>query len=321
MKIERVNLKCVNCGEESEQEVIYSSHSFGAKQHLDCRFDNGQVVAHIQECPHCHYSNIDIARPSKNAKQVYASAKYQEILNSKFDDKIKNYLKAALVNDKDKEDCAAQLYLYATWCFEDKKDYKNATKYRKLAYKNLIKLAKKEDNGDIYIQCIDLLRKNKEFDKAKELLVKVRLDLFNVDYNLKLTDEYIAIKNIVKFEEKLIANKDSADHLLEESEARMSFVDFNCLFMEYSKNLTSHSDVSIYAPIVYNMKNEFFDAVVKYLRTGEQENLVYDEYSTDKIIKAYWVEELDYIKAVVILDNIEKLGDNGCYVFRPYEVE
>ena len=60
---------------------------------------------------------------------------------------------------------------------------------------------------------------------------------------------------------------------------------------------------------------------VKYLRTGEQENLVYDEYSTDKIIKAYWVENLDYIKAVVILDNIERFGDNGCYVFNPYIVE
>ena len=69
------------------------------------------------------------------------------------------------------------------------------------------------------------------------------------------------------------------------------------------------------------MKDEYFNAVVKYLRTGEQENLVYDEYSTDKIIKAYWVENLDYIKAVVILDNIERFGDNGCYVFNPYIVE
>lgn len=106
-----------------------------------------------------------------------------------------------------------------------------------------------------------------------------------------------------------------------ENKTRMSFVDFNCLFMEYSKNLTSHSDISIYAPIIYNMKDEYFDAVVKYLKTGDQENLVYDEYSIDKIIKAYWVEELDYIKAVVILDNIERLGDNGCLVFNPYIVE
>ena len=108
---------------------------------------------------------------------------------------------------------------------------------------------------------------------------------------------------------------------IKENKDRMKFVDFNSMFMKYSKNLTSHSDISIYAPIVYNMKNEYFDAVVKYLQTGEETNLVCGEYSTDKVIKAYWVEKLDYIKAVVILDNIEKLGDNGCYVFNPYIVE
>lgn len=107
----------------------------------------------------------------------------------------------------------------------------------------------------------------------------------------------------------------------EENKGKMSFVDFNSMFMKYSKNLTSHSDISIYAPIVYNMKDKYFNAVVKYLRTGEQENLVYDDYSTEKIIEAYWVEKLVYIKAVVILDNIERLGDNGCYVFNPYTVE
>ena len=49
-----------------------------------------------------------------------------------------------------------------------------------------------------------------------------------------------------------------------ENKTRMSFVDFNCLFMEYSKNLTSHSDISIYAPIIYNMKDEYFDALIRF---------------------------------------------------------
>ena len=320
MKIIKAKTKCAVCGKESEQEVACSSHTIGAKKHLDCRHDNGQFNAPIQECPHCHYANIDISRLSENAKQVYASVKYQEILNSKFDDKIKNYLKAALVNEKDKEDCTAQLYLYATWCFEDEKDYKNATKYRKMAYKNLIKIAEKEDNRGIYIQCIDLLRKSKEFDKAKELLVKVRLDLFNTDLRTKLTDEYIAIINIVKLEEKLIANKDSADHLLEESEARMSFVDFKGLFLLYS-NFLSHTASSIYVPIIYQMKDEYFNAVVKYLRTGKQENLVYRSFSTNGIINSYRPEKVDYIQAVIILDNIEKLGDDGYFVFRPHIIE
>ena len=73
--------------------------------------------------------------------------------------------------------------------------------------------------------------------------------------------------------------------------------------------------------LMNNMKDEYFNAVVKYLRTGEEENLIYGDYSTNIIKGAYGVEKLDYIKAVVILDNIEKLGVEGCYAFFPYMVE
>ena len=219
MKKEKVNLKCVNCEKESEQDIILSNHTFDAKLHLDTRFDNGKVNFPIQECPHCHYANIDISKPSENAKAVYESAEYQEILNSNFDDKIKNYLKAALVNEKDKERCTAQLYLNATWCLEDNGDYENATKYRKLVCDNLIEIANKEENGNIYIQCVDLLRKNKEFNRAQEILNLVQNELVKVEDEYKSTDEYILLKNIVDFEQQLINSNDSADHLVEEYDA------------------------------------------------------------------------------------------------------
>jgi hypothetical protein len=322
MRSEKLELKCAVCGKQSTQKIVYSSHAFGVKQHLDARADNGSVDVPIQECPHCHYSNANISKENKGAKKIVESATYQNIINSNLDKSAKQYIQAAIINEKERNFASAgNLYLFATWIFEDNKDRKNATKYRKLAYKNLIKFAEEKDEGDTFIQCADLLRKNKEFEKAKELVDKIHYELFQVDADYKNTDEYIVLKNIVDFEDKLIKNKDFADHLVEESVVRMSFVDFNCLFMRYSQNLTSHSDVSIYAPIVYNMKDEYFNAVVKYLKTGEQENLVCGEYSTDMIIKAYWVEKLDYIKAVVILDNIEKANENGCAVFYPYEVE
>lgn len=322
MKFEDVKMKCIVCGKQSTQRIVYSRHAFGVKQHLDARSDNGVVDEPIQECPHCHYTNLNIAEENNVVKKVVESAAYQNVVNSSFDKSAKKYIQGAIINEKAKNFIVAgNLYLFATWIFEDNKDNKNATKYRKLAYKNLIQVAEKEDNGDIYIQCTDLLRKNKEFDKAYNLLHKVRLDLHSVDVQYKETDEYMYLSNIIKFEEKLIKNKDCSDHLVEESIKAMNFVDFNCLFMKYSKNLISHSDISIYAPIVYNMKSEYLKAVVDYLRTGTMTNLVYGEYSTDKIIKAYWVEKLDYIKAVVILDNIEKFGDDGCYIFNPYIVE
>ncbi len=322
MKIEKTKLKCAVCGKQSNQEIVLSQHHFGVKQHLDTRCDNGMVDVPIQECPHCHYSNSSIDTCEEVTKKIVESPAYQAIVSSDLNKKAKSYIQAAIINEKMKNfENAGNLYLFATWVFEDENDNKNATKYRKLAYKNLIKVAEEKDDGDTYLQCTDLLRKNKEFDKANELAHKVFLDATNVDPEYRVTNEYVDLLNIIHFERKLIQNKDSADHLVEESIKAMGFVDFNSLFMKYSKKLKSHSDISVYAPIVYNMKSEYLSAVVNYLRTGEQENLVYGEYSTDMIIKSYWVEKLDYIKAVVILDNIEKLGEDGCYAFHPYEVE
>ncbi len=322
MKIIETKLKCAVCGKQSEQKIIESSHTFGAKQHLDTRFDNGVVDKHIQECPYCHYCNFSIDEAETVAKKVVESTSFQTIYQANIDERAKKYICAAMVNEKAKKFVqAGNLYLFATWIFEDNKDLKNATKYRKLAYKNLIKVADKNEDGDLYIECVDLLRKNKEFEKAQELLLKVKTELGNVDDEFKDDEAYLMLNNIINFEEKLINKKDFADHLVEESKVRMSFIDFNCLFLTYSQELSSHSDISIFAPIVYGMKNEYFDAVVKYLKTGKAENLVYGGYSIDKIINAYWGEKLNYIKAVVILDNIEKFSDYGCYIFNPYDVE
>ena len=171
MKKTDVLFKCVNCGAESEQEVIYSSHVFGGTRHLDTRFDNGEVNLNVQVCPNCYYCNFDISAKSKSAKTIMESAEYKTLSKSKLDAQAKQYITAAMVNEQDKKSIeAGRLYLAASWIFEDKKDNKNADKYRQLAVKNLIKNVKKDEEGHLTLQCIDLLRKNKEFDEAQKLL-------------------------------------------------------------------------------------------------------------------------------------------------------
>ena len=49
MKIEKVSLKCAVCGQESVQDVYYSTNTIGAERHLDLRCDFGSVNIPIQE--------------------------------------------------------------------------------------------------------------------------------------------------------------------------------------------------------------------------------------------------------------------------------
>lgn len=100
---------------------------------------------------------------------------------------------------------------------------------------------------------------------------------------------------------------------------RMSFVDFNALFLDRSK--MNNVDVSAYAPIVYGMKNKYFNAVVKYLQNGEQKIVSYKNYSTDLILKSYISSTPNYIQALVILNNIEQSKGNGPIIFNPDIVE
>ena len=228
MKKIKTNLKCAFCGAESEQEIILSSHVFGGIRHMDARFDNGEVNVKVQTCPNCHYSNFDITAKSKSVQDVMNSSELQTILKSRMDSKAKEYIIAAMVNEKDKKYInAGNLYLAASWVFEDEKNAKKADIYRKLAVSNLIKKVKKDEEGQLVLQCIDLLRKNKDFEQAQKLLDYFKKSTGETlmqayfEFEMSLTeiveDENISLLlKIAKFEQKLIKNKDSADHLLNE---------------------------------------------------------------------------------------------------------
>ena len=201
MKKTEVLLKCVNCGVESEQEVIYSSHIFGGTRHLDTRFDNGEVNLNVQVCPNCHYCNFEISTKSKSAKTVMESAEYKTLAKSKLDAQAKQYITAAMVNEQDKKSIeAGRLYLAASWIFEDKKDYKNANKYRQLAVKNLMKNLKKDEDGHLTLQCIDLLRKNKEFDEAQKLLNNLKKDAGQTFMQIYFSEPDVSLTDLAEDE-------------------------------------------------------------------------------------------------------------------------
>ena len=54
-------VKCIRCGKESEQLIVYSVNF-----NLGSRADNEKLIQHLQECPHCGYKSIDISKENTN---------------------------------------------------------------------------------------------------------------------------------------------------------------------------------------------------------------------------------------------------------------
>lgn len=60
-KVVRRMVKCVKCGTESEQFIVYSVNF-----NLGSREDNEKLMRHTQKCPKCGYEAIDISVETKN---------------------------------------------------------------------------------------------------------------------------------------------------------------------------------------------------------------------------------------------------------------
>lgn len=55
------NVKCIKCGTESQQLIIYSvNFSLGSMS------DNEKLTKHMQKCPKCGYEAIDISLNKEN---------------------------------------------------------------------------------------------------------------------------------------------------------------------------------------------------------------------------------------------------------------
>ncbi len=60
-KVAEKIVKCIKCGEESKQLIVYSvNFSLGSKE------DNEELMRHVQKCPKCGYEAVDISIEDKN---------------------------------------------------------------------------------------------------------------------------------------------------------------------------------------------------------------------------------------------------------------
>jgi len=65
-KVSKKNLKCIKCGTESEQTIVYSvNFNLGNKE------DNEKLITHQQVCPSCNYKALNISLGGKMQKEDF----------------------------------------------------------------------------------------------------------------------------------------------------------------------------------------------------------------------------------------------------------
>ncbi len=97
---------------------------------------------------------------------------------------------------------------------------------------------------------------------------------------------------------------------------KIPFEDFLCGMLAHSK--LPRATVSAVASIIYNFDDKYFFACEKYITSGEEESLSFDDFSIVRIKKGM---KCTYIEALMILRNIENDPDNAYMIYAPYMME
>lgn len=209
MRIINENLKCANCGEVSEQEILLSYSTFGAPD-LDLRASGmgSRAFTHaLQICPKCNYVANDISE--KVPENVFAAKKeyYQEAIKdcnkNGMDLDVRKFFLMALVDEESENFmAAANNYIFAFWLTE-LSDEKAASKLLARAVAQRKKVYNQLDEKAL-VQTMDLMRRNKEFDAV----IKECEALLN-DKTKKFSENE---RKMLKYQIKICGLKDIARH-------------------------------------------------------------------------------------------------------------
>lgn len=95
----------------------------------------------------------------------------------------------------------------------------------------------------------------------------------------------------------------------------------------------SKDERTIYSSIICELKDKYYNAIIKCLNKGIvthiSERLSFSDMSTETILSTYWLSDCKngdeyfarYIKSVLILNSLEKAGEDDCMLYCPYSIE
>lgn len=205
-------LICAVCGEDSEQEVLYSTSSFGSDD-IDGRphgLARASLGFYIQKCPHCGYVNgsIDVKPSFSIRKEWLKEYSYLTCDGIQFSSDLatmfyQQYLIKSAGNETSQ---ALKAILGAAWACDDHHDLENAKKCRRIAATIVHGLYDRtKDQGYLLLWC-DLMRRSGQFEKMVS-------DLDEIYF----ADEKVLWTPLLAFEVKHAKMKDAECYTYEEA--------------------------------------------------------------------------------------------------------
>jgi len=210
-----VGVKCCVCGEESSHMAIGSTNSFGSSD-IDTRPSEMQrsTISHwVQRCPSCGYCAPDLWECETGVSEIVATDEYQNIIaDTQMPEVAASFLAWSHIEQKQGQFAnSAWGAIHAAWICDDENNYEESVKCRKQAI-SLIGMASShaqtiaEQTGLSEVITIDLMRRAGMFEEALKLAEITKAKEF----------EKIIIK-VIKYEEKLIAQKNIESHTVSEA--------------------------------------------------------------------------------------------------------
>ncbi len=219
MKILKEKKSCAICGKEEEYLNLYSNFVRGVPD-LDLK-PNGSMASlgmEIQMCPHCGYCNYDISEAiqdrfeNKRNNPLKLWKEYngvQEILKSKKNESSKKYLvMAEQYRGNLQNDLAYNMLIKASWVADTEEEAKELMREALSIFEEDIL---PEIRGQLF-QVADISRQCECFEQSK-LILEACKNIIDKDH-----EDAKDLEKILKFETKLIKNKDSKRHNMSEIE-------------------------------------------------------------------------------------------------------
>ena len=109
----------------------------------------------------------------------------------------------------------------------------------------------------------------------------------------------------------------------DEKVERLPFRKFNMLFLTCTE--LSKAQMTIYPSLIYAMEDKYYNAAIKYLQNHIITELKSGEFKITDIMQSYWLDEKaepkHYIEALIVLNTLEKAGDEAYFIYHPYVIE
>lgn len=104
---------------------------------------------------------------------------------------------------------------------------------------------------------------------------------------------------------------------------RISFKEFNRLFL-ICRDL-DRAQMTIYPSLIYSMEDKYYNSAVDYLQNHTITDLQVGEFKVSDIMSSYYLTAKDnqnrYLESLIILNTLEKAGDDANLIYHPCVLE